>query len=71
VGCQQALEKLLKALVVEVSHKLPPRIHNLVRLATLADLSLDSHQDVLLGKLSLEYIELRYPEKLAIVENRR
>jgi HEPN domain-containing protein len=63
-GCQQALEKRLKALVVEVSKQSPPRMHNLVRLATLAKLLLQPHQENLLSKLSLEYIEMRYPEEL-------
>jgi HEPN domain-containing protein len=67
-GCQQALEKLLKALVVETSHQSPPRLHNLVRLATLAGLTLESHHETLLTKLSLEYIELRYPEELTTVD---
>ena len=61
-GCQQALEKLLKALVVEVSRESPPRIHNLIRLAALAGVGLQPEQESLLSKLSLEYIEMRYPE---------
>lgn len=67
-GCQQALEKLLKALVVEVTDQSPPRLHNLVRLAALAGLTLESHHEILLSKLSLEYIELRYPEELATID---
>ena len=67
-GCQQALEKLLKSLVVEVTNQPPPRLHNLVRLAALADLTLQPHQEILLSKLSLEYIELRYPEELATID---
>jgi HEPN domain-containing protein len=67
-GCQQSLEKLLKALVVEVTNQSPPRLHNLVRLASIAGLRLDSQHETLLSKLSLEYIELRYPEELATVD---
>jgi len=67
-GCQQALEKLLKALVVQVTNQTPPRLHNLVRLATLAGLTLQPDQEILLSKLSLEYIELRYPEELATID---
>lgn len=72
-GCQQALEKLLKALVVEATEKAPPRLHNLVRLATLAGLTLESQHEILISKLSLEYIELRYPEEMATIDemNRR
>ena len=67
-GCQQALEKLLKASVVEVTNQAPPRVHNLIRLAALAELSLQADQEMLLSKLSLEYIELRYPEELATID---
>ena len=67
-GCQQSLEKLLKALVVEVTEKAPPRLHNLVRLATLAGLTLESEHEILLSQLSLEYIELRYPEEFATID---
>jgi hypothetical protein len=31
--CQQAVEKILKALIAQRSKELPPRIHQLVRLA--------------------------------------
>jgi HEPN domain-containing protein len=67
-GCQQALEKLLKAFVVEATNQSPPRVHNLVRLADLASLKLEYHHEVLLSKLSLQYIELRYPEELATID---
>ncbi len=64
-GCQQALEKLLKALVVETTHQAPPRMHNLIRLAALAGVNLQPSQEVLLNTLSLQYIEMRYPEEIA------
>lgn len=67
-GCQQALEKLLKAWVVEVTNQAPPRVHNLIRLAAIAELSLRADHEVLLSKLSLEYIEMRYPEELATID---
>ena len=44
------------------------RLHNLVRLATLAGLTLEPNQEQLLSKLSLEYIEMRYPEELATID---
>jgi HEPN domain-containing protein len=40
----------------------------LVRLAALAGLSLESRHRLLLTKLSLEYIELRYPEELDTID---
>ncbi len=60
-GCQQALEKLLKALVVRATGNAPPRVHNLIRLAALANVTLQPEQEQLLSELSLEYIEMRYP----------
>jgi HEPN domain-containing protein len=67
-GCQQALEKRLKAIVVETTGQPPPRLHNLVRLASLAGLMLEPQQEHLLSTLSLEYIEMRYPEELATID---
>jgi len=66
-GCQQALEKLLKALVTERTYQPPPRLHNLVRLAALAGLTLQPQQENLLSKLSVEYVEMRYPEELTTI----
>jgi HEPN domain-containing protein len=66
-GCQQALEKLLKAFVVRATGKAPPRVHNLIRLAALANVTLQPEQEQLLSKLSLEYIEMRYPEELEVI----
>ena len=66
-GCQQALEKLLKALVVRATGNAPPRVHNLIRLAALANVTLPRDQEQLLSKLSLEYIEMRYPEELEVI----
>jgi HEPN domain-containing protein len=37
-------------------------------LASLAGLSLRPEQESLLSKLSLEYIEMRYPEELATID---
>jgi HEPN domain-containing protein len=34
--CQQAIEKALKAVIVKKTGELPPRIHNLLRLAETA-----------------------------------
>ncbi|MBN1918828.1 MAG: HEPN domain-containing protein [Verrucomicrobia bacterium] len=39
--CQHAIEKALKALIVERTGELPPRIHNLPRLADAAGLELN------------------------------
>lgn len=63
--CQQAVEKMIKALVTKETNKLPPRIHDLLKLAEIAHLSLDMKQKKLLGKLSYYYIETRYPEEIS------
>jgi HEPN domain-containing protein len=62
--CQQAVEKVLKALVVKASHRFPPRTHDLLKLALLAEIDLDNEQKEFLAKLSFYYIESRYPEEL-------
>jgi len=60
-----ALEKLLKAHVSRHTRDLPPRIHNLVRLAQLAALQPDSQQLEILADMNAFSIEGRYPETLA------
>ncbi|MBU0573726.1 MAG: HEPN domain-containing protein [Candidatus Margulisbacteria bacterium] len=61
--CQQAVEKILKGLVVKNTHKLPPRLHNLLRLSELTGLDLEQGKKELLEKLSYYYLESRYPEE--------
>ncbi|MDI6731837.1 MAG: HEPN domain-containing protein [Candidatus Margulisbacteria bacterium] len=60
--CQQAIEKLLKAHVTYVTSQFPPRLHNLLRLAELAQLDLNDNTKSFLEKLSYYYLECRYPE---------
>ena len=62
--CQQALEKALKAVIVEQTSELPPRIHNLLRLAEEAKLELASDVSDFLGDVSGYYIQTRYPEEM-------
>ena len=59
--CQQSLEKLLKAHVIAGTAEFPPRIHSLVRLAEAATLSLSQEEKGFLERLSLYYIQSRYP----------
>jgi len=68
--CQQAIEKMLKAVIVERSKELPPRIHHLARLAETAGLALDDSQTDFLGELTAYYIESRYPEEMEILGER-
>ncbi len=57
------LEKLLKALFVKNNdNKIPPKIHNLVRLSELSFIELDENKQVLLDKINDFNIEVRYPE---------
>jgi len=62
--CQQAVEKALKALIVRRTGELPPRLHNLLRLAECAGIDLDIDQKRFLGELSAYYIQSRYPEEI-------
>lgn len=57
-----AIEKMLKALVVRETKKEPPRIHNLVRLAGLADLATSGEQQRFLRRFDLYQLEGRYPD---------
>lgn len=57
-----ALEKMLKAHVAKETREVPPKIHNLIRLAELADLAPSDAQAALLRELNLYQLEGRYPE---------
>lgn len=56
------LEKILKAHVCRVNNDIAPPIHNLLRLADRASLSLDIEQRDLLSEVIPFNIEGRYPE---------
>jgi HEPN domain-containing protein len=60
-----ACEKALKALVVVQTDDLAPRLHNLTRLAELAQLQLSASQLDLLAELNAYNLEGRYPDALA------
>jgi len=61
--CQQAIEKIVKAHVVKTTESFPPRLHNLLRLLTLAKLETTDENKKFLEKLSYYYLETRYPEE--------
>jgi HEPN domain-containing protein len=63
--CQQAVEKTIKSVIVQRTNELPPRIHQLVRLAEVAGLVVDEGQLDFLRELSAYYIPTRYPEAVA------
>ena len=64
---QQAIEKRLKAIIVERSGQMPPRIHDLTRLADEAGVSSSEDQTHLLKELNNYYLESRYPEEQRIL----
>ena len=62
--CQQAVEKMLKAIVVKKTGAFPPRLHNLLRLAEIAGVALEQEREAFIGELSGYYIQTRYPEEI-------
>lgn len=57
------IEKGLKALFVSRSdNKIPPKIHNLVKLAEILEIPLNESQKMLLDEINDFNIEARYPE---------
>ena len=64
---QQALEKRLKAIVVESTQAFPPRTHDLVKLAQTAGVDLSDERDVFLRTLTKYYIGTRYPEEISML----
>lgn len=62
--CQQAIEKILKARATVKTQEFPPRIHNLARLGELAALEFSEEERRLLERLSLYYLQSRYPPEI-------
>lgn len=62
--CQQAIEKMLKAIIAERSGECPPRLHNLPALSQRAGVQLDQDQLRLLEELTEYYIHSRYAEEI-------
>lgn len=60
--CHQALEKILKAAIVEFKNKVPPKIHQLERLAKEAGLKLPKDWDEDLAEITRHYWRVRYPD---------
>jgi len=56
-------EKILKALYVQTNNnQLPPKTHNLVKLARLSKLNLSMEQEILLDEINDFNLEVRYPQ---------
>jgi HEPN domain-containing protein len=57
-----AIEKMLKAHVTSQTKDVPPRIHNLIRLAEIAKLKLDAEWEEFLREFGAYQLEGRYPD---------
>ena len=64
---QQAIEKRIKALIVERTKTFPPRTHDLVKLAEIAGVTLTEDWEVLLRRLTKYYVGTRYPEEVSML----
>ncbi len=60
--CQLAIEKMLKAKVQEITHKTPPRTHNLRYLIKLSGLEPNKKTFEFISRLSDVSIVTRYPD---------
>ena len=57
------LEKILKALFVQDNNnQLPPKTHNLIKLARHTNINLTEEQEVLLDEVNDFNLEARYPQ---------
>jgi len=57
------LEKTLKALYVHANNnQLPPKTHNLIKLARRCDLNLTEEQEIFLDEVNDFNLEVRYPQ---------
>ena len=62
-----ALEKVLKAHICRTTGDLPPRVHQLLRLADRANLPLSAEQRMFLARFDRHHLEGRYPESLLVI----
>ena len=68
--CHQITEKALKAVVANVAEEIPPKIHDLIKLAAKSDIydRLSEKQLSFLEELDPFNIEARYPDYKAKIE---
>ena len=64
-----ALEKAIKAHVTQKTRQVPPRIHNLIRLAEMAEIVLDGTQTDFIREFGVYQLEGRYPDSEQIALN--
>lgn len=60
--CHQALEKILKASIVELRNQVPSKIHQLERLAKETGLKLPQGWDEDLAEITRHFWRVRYPD---------
>jgi len=70
--CQQAIEKILKAIYTKNTGEIPPKKHDLIALAGIAEILKDCSKDKrdLFRRLSRFYIKARYPESKEELESK-
>ncbi len=66
-----AIEKMLKAHVTRQTKDIPPRTHNLLRLAEIAGLKLNPEQARFLTRFGLYQLEARYPDSSEMLLDER
>ena len=64
--CHLAVEKAIKALITERTGEVPPKSHNLIRLAKLADVEMEDVRREFISTLSVASVETRYPALLDV-----
>jgi len=69
--CQQAIERVLKAIYVKEKNGTPPNTHNLANLQAHLSISadFDDKKNELLQSLSLYYLETRYTETIVEISS--
>ena len=60
--CHLAIEKSLKARVVEITKEIAPRSHNLLYLSEKAEITFDDDIEIFLGILMKYQLQGRYPD---------
>lgn len=60
--CHQALEKILKACIIEFANKVPAKIHQLEKIAAEAGLELSQNWQKDLAEITRHFWKVRYPD---------
>ncbi|MDI3535237.1 MAG: hypothetical protein PWQ82_1602 [Thermosediminibacterales bacterium] len=60
--CHQAVEKLIKALIIQLNKNFPPKTHNLHTLLKFVDSNPEKDIETIILKLNPHYMVSRYPD---------